>query len=248
MPNIKIDQDVYSHLFKQACSFEATENDVLRRLLNLGPAPASPAPEPDPEPEPTAPPLPRPSPQPIQPVPPRPTPPPNDPTPSPGPGGQGLLSKGELLDNNTALKRFMAILGKIHHEHPDDFHKVGRVTGKKRTYFARTPGEIERSGNSTKPQKIPATGWYVTTNTSTDRKLDMIDQVLELFGYPFAVRLATKKQLASTNDRADFPARSEQPGERPTWPTWLNGHNQPSSRQGMDIRVQPRIEDGEIQI
>ena len=86
------------------------------------------------------------------------------------------------------LSIFLGILREIHERSPERFSAVENVRGRTRIYFARNPKPIESSGQSTFPVEIPHTGWWVTSNTSTDRKRAILEEVFSAVGSSFEDR------------------------------------------------------------
>jgi negative regulator of replication initiation len=79
---------------------------------------------------------------------------------------------------NTDLAVFLRILCEVHDQYSERFSSVETVRGRTRIYFSRSPKEIEASGRSTFPVEIPGIGWWVTSNTSTDHKRTILEDVI----------------------------------------------------------------------
>jgi len=86
------------------------------------------------------------------------------------------------------LSIFLRILREIHEQSPERFSAVENVRGRTRVYFSRNPKAIESSGQSTFPVEIPQIGWWVTSNTSTDRKRAILEEVFRAVGSSFEDR------------------------------------------------------------
>jgi len=80
------------------------------------------------------------------------------------------------------LAVFLRILREMNSKYPEKFSAVGSVRGRTRIYFSTDPKEIEASGRSTKPVEIFETDWWVTSNTSTDRKRSILEEVFRAVG------------------------------------------------------------------
>jgi negative modulator of initiation of replication len=78
---------------------------------------------------------------------------------------------------NTDLAVFLRILREVRNQYSERFASVVNVRGRTRIYFSRNPKEIEASGRSTFPVEIPGIGWWVTSNTSTDHKRTILEDV-----------------------------------------------------------------------
>ena len=83
-----------------------------------------------------------------------------------------------------AILRFMFLLGWLSKKHGADFAMVQHYTGRGRIYFARNQQIILDAGNSTKPQRIPESDFWVCTNLSNQVKGQIIDGVMAILGYP----------------------------------------------------------------
>ncbi|MFC1591244.1 replication initiation regulator SeqA [Thermodesulfobacteriota bacterium] len=116
----------------------------------------------------------------------------NTPTTAPKEETVKYVTKSELSEylqspafqaKRKAIDRFFGILYHVHNEKTDDFKKVLSLRGRNRQYFALSSREIEESGNSAHPQKIPGTEYWVITNNDTPKKRRMIEDVLKVLGY-----------------------------------------------------------------
>lgn len=86
-------------------------------------------------------------------------------------------------DYPTAILRFMCALGWLHQKHGADFAMVQHYTGRGRTYFAKNAQIILDGGNSTKPQRIPESDFWVCTNLSNKVKGQILEGVMTILGY-----------------------------------------------------------------
>ncbi len=89
-----------------------------------------------------------------------------------------LLARLAKLRTKQVVDRFIPILAWIHEQEPVKFECAKHIRGRKRIYFSRHKRDIEASGKSTFPVEIPNTGWFVSTNNSTDNKRAILDQLL----------------------------------------------------------------------
>jgi len=71
----------------------------------------------------------------------------------------------------------------MHHTHTNKFDKILQVQGRDRLYFATSSEQLQESGSSTNPKQIGTTGFWVLTNSNTDRKRWMLAEVAQLLGY-----------------------------------------------------------------
>src|SRR5713226_782470 len=93
-----------------------------------------------------------------------------------------LNSPGFLVQGN-AIGKFLSALSWLHSQHSDKFEKVLMLNGRKRRYFARNPEELEASGNSVMPKRIPSTPYWVVSNSPTQLKKGIIADVMRVLGY-----------------------------------------------------------------
>jgi len=177
MKTIEIEEDVYEHLLRNAISIGETASDILRRLLSL---------------------------------------------PSSGPDNIEIRSKRKKTYSNhdtdkilsysqtelsecltdphfraqsSVLGRFLFILGWIYRRNPNEFSKVLTISGRSRKYFGRSSEELEQSGRSVMPQRIPDSPYWVTTNNDTPKKRRVLEDVLRVLEYSRAAIEQAKKTL-----------------------------------------------------
>jgi len=82
--------------------------------------------------------------------------------------------------------------GRLHKHHPEKFDKVLLLNGRKRRYFAKTEKELEESGSSVMPKRIPDSPYWVFTNSPTELKKQVITDVMRVLGYePSVIRSVT---------------------------------------------------------
>jgi len=166
MPQVDLDQDILDYLKSEIRDFGETPSSVLRRLLPLGRQPEAILP-------PTAREIDtRPSPAIDQ----------------PSSGNQLLVSPNELSGANSAIKRFMLILEKLYRWDPARFAAVENVRGTSRIYFSRSCSALDASGNSVNPQSISGTPYFVATNFSNEKKVEVMKSVLVELGLPLPKR------------------------------------------------------------
>lgn len=94
------------------------------------------------------------------------------------------LQSPRLLGSRTITERFLQVLSFAHELHRDDFHKLLSLPGgRTRVYFACTESDIEKSGKSTHPRKIPGSNYFVMTNADTRQKQDILATALRTLGF-----------------------------------------------------------------
>ena len=95
-----------------------------------------------------------------------------------------------FLANRSVVDQFLSILSFLHKENPDKFSSLLSLEGRKRRYIAKSERELDDSGTSVNPKKIPYTDYWVVTNNDTNNKKLLLRQVLTLLGYsPDTIRL-----------------------------------------------------------
>jgi negative modulator of initiation of replication len=97
------------------------------------------------------------------------------------------LSDPHFLSKTTALDKWLHILSFIYQRDPDAFKQVLRarapLSGRSRKYFAQESQELQDSGKSVYPKKIPDSPYWVVTNNDTRKKRRILNGVLKLLGY-----------------------------------------------------------------
>lgn len=94
-----------------------------------------------------------------------------------------LLTEPMFSGSTTAVARMLRIFKEAHAQRKGDFEKVLEIQGHKRAYFAKSEKEILKSGRSTQPREIEGTGYWVLTNSPTQKKQQMVREVLAVLGY-----------------------------------------------------------------
>ncbi len=95
-----------------------------------------------------------------------------------------------FLANRSVVDQFLGVLSFLQRQNPDKFATLQSMEGRKRKYIAGSEEELENSGTSVNPKRIPNTGFWVVTNNDTNNKRMLLRQALTLLGYdPETVRL-----------------------------------------------------------
>lgn len=85
-----------------------------------------------------------------------------------------------------AIGKFLFTLSWLHKMHgEEEFSKILAIRGRKRLYYAKSADELDESGSSVYPQRIPNTSYWVVTNNDTPKKQRMLSDVMRVLGYPF---------------------------------------------------------------
>ena len=93
------------------------------------------------------------------------------------------LRSSSFKAHRKAIDKFMGILSNLHGTDPENFKKVLKLKGRNRKYFALSRDELENSGRSVQPRRIPDSNYWVITNNDTPKKRRMLEDVLHILGY-----------------------------------------------------------------
>lgn len=96
---------------------------------------------------------------------------------------RSLLISDEFAGSKKAIERFMMVLSSLYVVDNDSFADAMQVKGRTRVYFADNEAVLLASGKTTKPRAIPGTPFWVITNNNTNRKRQMVDQVMTRMGF-----------------------------------------------------------------
>lgn len=91
---------------------------------------------------------------------------------------RSLLISDEFAAQEKAIGRFMLVLSSLYRIDPEGFTEAAAIKGRTRVYFADSEETLLASGKTTKPKAIPGTPFWVITNTNTDRKRQMVEQLM----------------------------------------------------------------------
>ncbi|MCW7549748.1 MULTISPECIES: replication initiation negative regulator SeqA [Photorhabdus] len=91
-----------------------------------------------------------------------------------------LLLSDDYSDKKKSVERFMLILSTLYSLNSESFSRTtDAMHGRTRVYFAGDEQTLLASGKQTKPRHIPGTPFWVITNTNTDRKRNMVEQIMQ---------------------------------------------------------------------
>lgn len=96
---------------------------------------------------------------------------------------RSLLISDEFSAQEKAIGRFMLVLSSLYRIDPEGFTEAAAMKGRTRVYFADNEETLLASGKTTKPKAIPKSHFWVITNTNTDRKRQMVDQLMAKMGF-----------------------------------------------------------------
>jgi negative modulator of initiation of replication len=154
MRTIEISDDIYDHLLRNSCSIGESASSILNRLLNIKPDSALEASKGKQ--------------------------PPHD---AHNQELTGCLRNPRFLAERDSVNRFLFLLSWLHKRHTTDFKNVLRIRGRVRLYFSESAKALEEHGNSTFPQRIPDSPYWVVTNNDTPKKGRMLSDVMRILGY-----------------------------------------------------------------
>lgn len=174
MKTIEVDEDLYRYIASQTKHIGESASDILRRLLDVDNAVTAAA-----EPAPT-----------------------EAPVVNAQPAGivvsrdagkdtvidgvkamRSLLISDEFAGSKKAIDRFMLVLSSLYKIDRQSFAEATQVKGRTRVYFAESEQVLLESGKTTKPKAIPHTPFWVITNTNTNRKRQMVEQLMTRMGF-----------------------------------------------------------------
>jgi negative modulator of initiation of replication len=89
----------------------------------------------------------------------------------------------EFLSNRNVVDQFLGVLSFLYKNNSDKFANLEVMEGRKRKYFAQSEQELENSGTSVNPKRIPHSNFWVVTNNDTNNKKVMLRRALVLLGY-----------------------------------------------------------------
>jgi negative modulator of initiation of replication len=95
---------------------------------------------------------------------------------------QDFLASPEIRFAKGAVGRFLSVLSWLHRQNKDKFTVVEDIRGRGRLYFSKSAEELERSGRSVNPKKIPDSPYWVITTTPTILKQEMLSEVMKALG------------------------------------------------------------------
>jgi negative modulator of initiation of replication len=174
MKTIEVDEDLYRYIAGQTKHIGESASDILRRLLGVDNAVAA-AEQPAQEEKPAE------KPQPAGIVVSK------DAGKETGVDGvkmmRSLLISDEFAGSKKAIDRFMLVLSSLYKIDQPSFAEATQVKGRTRVYFAESEQVLLESGKTTKPKAIPNTPFWVITNTNTNRKRQMVEQLMTRMGF-----------------------------------------------------------------
>jgi len=99
---------------------------------------------------------------------------------------QQFLKTSAFLVRANVVQRFLGILCWLYKQNRSDFAKVKGLRGTNRLYFAESDRDLEASGSSVNPKRVPDSPYWVVTNSPTQGKKDLLSKVMRVLGYSSA--------------------------------------------------------------
>lgn len=94
-----------------------------------------------------------------------------------------LVSQSNVQRLNSANKKFLLVLAKLHQIHQGQFYKVLSIKGRERNYFAEEKEQLLKVGSTVKPMLLDDSHYWVVTNNNIQRKKLIIKKVALTLGY-----------------------------------------------------------------
>lgn len=108
-----------------------------------------------------------------------------------------ILESSKIKHARGVVGKFLEILSGAYAQNKNEFDIVLAIQGRDRIYFAKSKEEIEASGNSTQPKQIPATPYWVMTNSPTAQKKELLREVLQALGYSPEATIAAVQVISA---------------------------------------------------
>ncbi len=96
---------------------------------------------------------------------------------------RSMLISDELAEQEKAIGRFMLVLSTLYKIDMRSFSQAAVIKGRTRVYFAEDEKTLLESGKTTKPRHIPGTPFWVITNTNTNRKRQIVENMMDRMGF-----------------------------------------------------------------
>jgi negative modulator of initiation of replication len=93
---------------------------------------------------------------------------------------QDFVDSTEFRFAKGVVGRFLVVLSWLYAQNKEAFTVVEGIRGRERLYFSKSAEELERSGRSVNPKKIPSSPYWVITTTPTDLKQEMLSEVMKV--------------------------------------------------------------------
>ena len=84
----------------------------------------------------------------------------------------------------SGINKYLAILGWLHKNRPEDFEKVENYRRGNRIYFGKSQRQVEDSGDGVSAKQIPGTNIWALATLDNRAKRGLLSDVLQLFNLP----------------------------------------------------------------
>lgn len=109
-----------------------------------------------------------------------------------------LVSSSTFLEEKKLVNRFLLILSSLYLCDKRLFSKAAlSLHGSKRRYLSQNEEQLLQSGNNTKPRPIPNSPYFVVTNSNTDRKIFIIEALMNNMAVPEQILNLVKRQFVT---------------------------------------------------
>lgn len=96
---------------------------------------------------------------------------------------RSLLISDEFAEQEKAIGRFMLVLSTLYKIDMRMFSQAAVIKGRTRVYFAEDEQTLLEAGKTTKPRHITGTPFWVITNTNTNRKRQIVENMMDKMGF-----------------------------------------------------------------
>lgn len=109
-----------------------------------------------------------------------------------------LVSSSTFIEEKKLVNRFLLILSSLYLCDKRLFSKAAlSLHGSKRRYLSQNEEQLLQSGNNTKPRPIPNSPYFVVTNSNTDRKIFIIEALMNNMAVPEQILNLVKRQFVT---------------------------------------------------
>jgi negative regulator of replication initiation len=108
-----------------------------------------------------------------------------------------LLVQSADFERMTAKDKYLTIYSRLYTQNKEKFERLEGFSRGSRIHISKDKSKIENSGNSTMPESILSTPFFVVTNLDNRTKREMLIDVLRKLDYPIDI---AKKVAASIPD------------------------------------------------
>lgn len=122
---------------------------------------------------------------------------------------EDFLKTPQFKAAGNATEKFMALLAFLDRQNPGKFGTVENINGRSRRYFAKNKADLEGSGASVYPKRIPGSEYWVVTNNSTESKMKLLIRVMQILGYESVSAIAQVLLCFATKSTIEALTKAE---------------------------------------